>query len=295
MKKLIYTLSFLTLVLGLTSCEDFFNTTIDIDPPVYEPTIVIDCIHEKSKDSMYFRIARNVGVFDNNTDFRDALLSDAEVNVFVNGNSIPVVPVNSVYTQNFMVDFGGDLQTGDEVSITAKHPGYPDASVLQKVLPPSEVLSVTFKEDGGLDSEGSEISLISIKIKDKPGKNYYAFRLLELGLFGSYNETYSSSIDPSVSESYQNNVLLISDAGFDGTEKILDFQVPQMNMESALALLKIEWYDISEHNYVFSRALLLHLNSIDNPFSTPVQVPSNVRGGLGNFEILTLQVLDLDQ
>lgn len=68
-----------------------------------------------------------------------------------------------------------------------------------------------------------------------------------------------------------------------------------MNMESALALLKIEWYDISEHNYVFSRALLLHLNSIDNPFSTPVQVPSNVRGGLGNFEILTLQVLDLDQ
>lgn len=294
MKKLIYKLSFLTLVLGLTSCEDFFNTTIEIDPPVYEPTIVIDCIHEKSKDSMYFRIARNVGVFDNNTDFRDAMLSDADVNVFVNGSSFSVVPLNSVFSYNFMVDFGGDLQTGDEVSITAKHPGYPDASVLQKVLPPSEVLSVTFKEDGGLDSEGSEISLISVRIKDKPGKNYYAFRLLEFGPFGIFNETYSSSIDPSVSESYKNYTLLISDAGFDGKEKILDFQVPQMSLEDALALLKVEWYDISEHHYVFSRALLLHLNSINNPFSTPVQVPSNVRGGLGNFEIQTLQVLELE-
>ncbi len=294
MKKLIYKISFLTLVFGLTSCEDFFNTTIDIDPPVYEPTIVIDCIHEKSNDFMYFRIARNVGVFDNNTDFRDAMLSDAEVNVFVNGSSFPVVPVNSVFSYNFRVDFDGDLQTGDEVTITAKHPGYPDASVLQKVLPPSEVLSVTFKEDGGLDSEGSEISLISVRIKDKPGKNYYAFRLLEFGPFGIFNETYSSSIDPSVSESYKNNILLISDAGFDGTEKILDFQVPQMRLEDALALLKVEWYDISEHHYVFSRALLLHLNSINNPFSTPVQVPSNVRGGLGSFEIQTLQVLELE-
>lgn len=294
MKKLIYTLSFLSLILALTSCEDFFNTTIDIDPPVYEPTIVIDCIHERSNDSMYFRIARNVGVFDNNTDFRDAMLSDAEVNVFVNGNSIPVMPVNSVYVHNFMVDFGGDLQTGDEVSITAKHPGYPDASVLQKVLPPSEVLSVTFKEDGGLDNEGSEVSLISVKIKDKPGKNFYAFKLLELGLFGSYDERYASSIDPSVSESYQYSVLLISDAGFDGTEKILEFQVPNMSEEEAREVLRIEWYDISEHNYVFSRALLNHFNSVDNPFSTPVQVPSNVRGGLGNFEIQTLQVLDLE-
>ncbi|MBK8621167.1 MAG: DUF4249 domain-containing protein [Saprospiraceae bacterium] len=294
MIKLIYKISFLTLVFGLTSCEDFFNTTIDIDPPVYEPTIVIDCIHEKSKDSMYFRIARNVGVFDNNTDFREAMLSDAEVNVFVNGSSFPVAPVNSVFSHNFMVDFGGDLQTGDEVTITAKHPGYPDASVLQKVLPSSEVVSVTFKEDGGLDSEGSEVSLISVRINDKPGKNYYAFRLLELGLFGSYNERYASSIDPSVSESYQNNGLLISDTGFDGTEKILDFQVPQMNLESALALLKVEWYDISEHHYVFSRALLNHFNSVDNPFSTPVQVPTNVKGGLGSFEIKTLQVLELE-
>jgi hypothetical protein len=294
MKKLIYKISFLTLVVGLTSCEDFFNTTIDIDPPVYEPTIVIDCIHEKSNDSMYFRIARNVGVFDNKTDFRESMLSDADVNVFVNGSSLPVAPVNSVYAHNFMVNFGGDLQTGDEVTITAKHPGYPDASVLQKVIPPSEVLSVTFKEDGGLDSEGSEISLISVRVKDKPGKNYYAFRLMELSQFGGYNALFSSSIDPSVSESYKENILLISDAGFDGTEKILDFQVPKMSLEDALELLRIEWYDISEHHFAFSRALLLHLNSIGNPFSTPVQVPTNVKGGLGSFEIQTLQVLELE-
>jgi hypothetical protein len=294
MKKLIYKISFLTLVVGLTSCESFFNTTIDIDPPVYEPTIVIDCIHEKSNDSMYFRIARNVGVFDNQTDFRDAMLSDAVVNVFVNGNSLQVVPVNSVYLHNFMVDFGRDLQIGDEVTITAKHPGYPDASVLQKVLPPSEVLSVTFKEDGGLDSDGSEISLISVRIKDKPGKNFYAFRLVELSQFGNYFVQYTGSIDPSVSESYKNNTLLISDAGFDGTEKILDFQVLKMSLEDARELLRVEWYDISEHHYVFSRAMLQHFNSVGNPFSTPVQVPTNVRGGLGSFEIQTLQVLELE-
>jgi Domain of unknown function (DUF4249) len=278
----------------LTSCEDFFETTLELDPPPFEKTLVIDHLAYTGRDTIDFRISTNAGVLEN-IEIYDLNINDAEVILTVNGQpSVAKVNPQAATYYNYSVILPSLLKQGDELSILASHPSYGKASSTFRFLPETEILSAVFYEDGGLDQSGDERSKVSVKLKDNPGKNYYAVQIIAPYFNDQMQPTFVSSLDPSVFKSHEQYTVLLTDDGFDGKEKILDFQIYRIPKDDANGNIKLVWYGISEDYYKFSRSLNAHQNTADNPFGTPVPVTTNINGGTGIFAGHTRQEIDVD-
>jgi hypothetical protein len=295
--KYILPFSFFALLFSLTSCEDFFETTLELDPPPFENTLVIDCVAHTGQDTIEIRISRNAGILEN-IDVTQLNIQDADVWVSINGvldkakQFTPVFPSQSKNNYRFILT--APLKTGDEILIEATQKELRTASARIQIKPAINIRSAIFIEDGGIDRDGDERSKVTVTIDDPAGKNYYAVQIL--APFGNDNliPTYISSLDPTVYESYQANTLLMTDDGYDGKEKTFDFQLNRLPKEQAENNVTLIWYNISEEYYKFSRSLLAHQNTTDNPFGTPVPVTTNIQGGTGIFAIHHIQVIKVD-
>jgi hypothetical protein len=292
-KSILYIIA-ISFFLILTSCEDFFETTLELDPPPFEKTLVIDHLTYTGRDTIDFRISTNAGILEN-IEIYDLNINDAEVKLTVNGQSyVAKINAQAVTYYNYAVILPSPLKQGDELSILATHPLYGQASSTFKFLPETDILSAVFYEDGGLDQNGDERSKVSVKFMDKPGKNYYAVQIIAPFFNNQIRPTSVSSLDPAVFESHERYTVLLTDDGFDGKEKILDFQTYRIPEDWAKGNVKLVWYGISEDYYKFSRSLNAHQNTADNPFGTPVPVTTNINGGTGIFAGHTRQVIDVD-
>lgn len=292
-KSIVY-LFVISMFLPLTSCEDFFETTLELDPPPFTRTLVIDHLTYTGRDTLNFRISTNAGVLEN-IEIYELNINDATVTLEVNGVSYTakVNSNNGVYN-NYSVILSSSLKPGDEVSILALHPVFGRATSSFRFLPETEILSAVFFEDGGLDQSGDERSKITVNLVDKPGKNYYAVQILTPHFNDQIRTTDVSSLDPSVSESHERYTVLLTDEGYDGKEKTIDFQIYRISDVLAKGKVKLVWYSISEDYYKFSRSLHAHQNTADNPFGTPVPVTTNINGGTGIFAGHTRQVIDVE-
>ena len=294
--KLFINIGWLGLFLSLTSCEDFFETTLELDPPPFEKTLVIDCVAHAGLDTLELRISRNAGILEN-IEVEELGITDAEVVFSVNGNKISAQYFQDEFQyqnrNNFRAVLSSPLKTDDVVLIEVNHKDFEKATSLIRILPHTEIFSAVFTEDGGLDREGEEKSKVTVKLKDQPGKNFYAVQILAPDWNDSLSATYVSSLDPAVFESYQDDIVLLTDDGYDGKEKTIDFQIYRFQKESVEGRIKLVWYNISEDFYKYSRSLLAHKNTADNPFGTPVPVTTNIEGGTGIFAIHSQQIEDI--
>ena len=84
-KSILYIIA-ISFFLILTSCEDFFETTLELDPPPFEKTLVIDHLAYTGRDTIDFRISTNAGILEN-IEIYDLNINDAEVKLTVNGQS----------------------------------------------------------------------------------------------------------------------------------------------------------------------------------------------------------------
>jgi len=291
--KSILCLIVISFFLLLTSCDDFFETTLELDPPPFEKTLVIDLLAYTGRDTIDFRISTNSGVLEN-VEIYELNINDAEVTLTINGQPFMAKTNSQTGTYyNYTLILPSSLNQGDELSILATHPVYGKASSFFRFMPETEILSAVFYEDGGLDQSGDERSKVSVQLMDKPGKNYYAVQIIAPFFNNKIRPTFVSSLDPSVSESHERYTVLLTDDGFDGKEKILDFQIYRISEDGAKGNIKLVWYSISEDFYKFSRSLNAHQNTADNPFGTPVPVTTNINGGTGIFAGHTRQVIDV--
>lgn len=294
--KLFINIGWLGLFLSLTSCEDFFETTLELDPPPFEKTLVIDLVAHAGLDTLELRISRNAGILEN-IDVEELGIADAEVVFSVNGNKISAQYFQDEFQNqnrnNYRAVLSSPLKTDDVVLIEVNHKDFEKATSLIRILPHTEIFSAVFTEDGGLDREGEEKSKVTIKLKDLPGKNFYAVQILAPDWNDNLTATYVSSLDPAVFESYEDDIVLLTDDGYDGKEKTIDFQIYRLTKESVEGRIKLAWYNISEDFYKYSRSLLAHKNTADNPFGTPVPVTTNIEGGTGIFAIHSQQIQDI--
>lgn len=290
-------LSFLIfLIFSLSSCENFFNTTLDLDPPPYDKSLVIDCVAHTGQDTVEVRISRNAGILEN-VDVYELALNDAEVFLTINGSKIVGENFDPVFSSqsrnNYRFVLPKSLNTNDKVVIEAMHKDFVNASSTLHILPKNEVLSATFNENGGLDRDGDERSKVTVKFKDEVGKNFYAVQILAPDWNSQSGPTYLTSLDPSAVESFESTTMLLSDDGYDGKEKIIEFQIYRLPKEWVEGKMKLVWYNISEDYYKYSRSLLAYKNTVDNPFGTPVPVTTNINGGTGIFAIHNYQIIDV--
>lgn len=208
-------------------------------------------------------------------------------------------------------------QTGDSIKIIINVPGHEEISAFSKVVSDAKVLGITSSMDiteGGtydiqvMDSTGAMITIgkntygfahIKLKIDDPADEQNY-YRLL------GYNDHGQISFeldDPVFGEGTEQSIFdfasynqygIFSDELFNGHVKEINFSIwknsnfiydeykekyPFYGYDSTKNYVNL--VQISKEMYLYLKTKTEALSSQNNPFSEPVQIYSNIRGGTG--------------
>lgn len=294
-KYIIVVLSFLT----LCSCEDFFETTLELELPEFESQVVVSGVFDSDRIERELQLSQTLGL--NEDPF-------SEESLIKNANIVLTYPDGQAYTFEEVDPFGVYARFNYEVdcpmftqegiyTIKASVPDGREA-MATALLPQLPIISSTkYEENAGSGQFDREYSSIDIIINDSLGEeNFYKFSVR--GIIES--TTSSSSLirlrsrDPSGSESRNNHSLIVSDQQFDGQEykfRALFDKSEGDDMQSFL----LEVSQISKDQYKFDKTLSSAQENNDNPFTSPVQLHTNIEGGLGIFALERKIEIDVEK
>ena len=275
----------LAIAFSFTSCENFFETTLELDPPPFEKQLVIISHLKTGTDGLQVYVTENFGILDNE---QIPTLTDPKIEFTINGQAYNDY-LRTKDDNGFLFFFDirdVDLQPGDVCRMMVSHAGFPIATCTQTVPPRVEITDIKFVENGGLDTDGSERSKVDVTFKDPVGKNFYE-AYIQLNN-PSYNyPTYTSINEPGASESLDGYAVIFNDLSFEGTTKNLSLLIYRSSESDARNNdISLFWQSATEDYYKYVRTAKVYYDSNDNPFATPSDVYSNVDGGLGIFYII---------
>lgn len=272
----------------LTSCEDAFETTLEIEPPEAPQALVMNCYIGQNDTLINMGISKVADLVE--VDFALSKIDDAEVFIrnINSGEEKAFMPWETNNPYNYVQECDSDwFQPGEEYEIVATHPDYNTISATQ-LMPEVPTFTIReYNEDGGIDQEGDDASEIILDIDDLPGASYYKLSLFEYyeqdGFVSLGSAIELSSTDPSTLEGYNYFSLLMEDATFDGESKsiTLKFRRNYTNHDRLALVIR----GVTEDYFRCSKTLELEDESEDNPFQTPVQVYTNVESGFGIFSM----------
>jgi hypothetical protein len=276
MKKYTYIL-FLLLVI---SCEDAFETVIEIDTPEYTPKLVLESQIAEGDTSVLLRLSRNTDVFDKEDDW---LVNDADVTLSINDKIYALNIFTTGNYFNYHVTLDQSIMAGDQISIEASHPDFNTIKASGTIPVFVDLNDINFEEDGGVDIDGEKQSKVELAVDDPMGRNFYQVKLRYV--YDSSNSFYYNPdiycLDPAVSDSYNYESLLIEDEGFDGENKVFDIILDQILPDEDQGELYLVWSVVSEDFFKYSKTRMLNTDQEGNPFSSPVSVWTNVEDGVG--------------
>ncbi len=269
------------LITVFISCEDAFETVLEIDPPPHEPLLVLESEVNYGDTVALIRVSKSIGILDEVSNHLEYNINDAEVFFKVNNMSYPVENLEDFTFYNYKVNLEEGVDVGDLITIEVTHPSYPTASVIGTIPEFVGIESAVFFENGGLDTEGDQRSKVEVTLNDPPGNNFYAIRILTEMYNSEPQPTHIQCIDPAASESHHYYILLVEDSSFDGETKTFDFLLYPMTAEDAEGTVFVEWMNISEAYFKYSKTRDKNDEAEDNPFASPTTIWTNVDNGLG--------------
>ncbi len=279
--------------------EDFFNQTVDIDPPAYDKQLVTHVKTGITDTIMALSVSRNYGVLE--TVPQDGWgVSNALVELWEGDQKMrtfsPEANTNYLY---FTPLTPGMFQPGHTYTLKISHPEYDTVTAVQTMPFKPAVDSVTYDMDGGINAFGEELSDIDVYLKDTPGEvNFY-----EIAIFGEYiyvDSTFDDSgnlisvdtlvfessfepegsDDPNVLPGY-NNTLLISDQFFDGQAYKLNARIYRYQGDPTNYAVHVR--TLTEDYFLYSISALRKYDTEGIPFVEPVSVHDNLDKGIGIF------------
>lgn len=276
----------LAIAFSFTSCENFFETTLELDPPPFEKQLVLIAHLKTGTDGFQVYVTENFGILD---DEQIPTLTDPKIEFTINGQAYD----DYVRTKDdngflFSFDFSNvDLQPGDVCRMMVSHAGFPIAISTQTVPPRVEITNIKFVENGGLDTEGSEKSKVDVSFSDPSGKNFYETVVKANNPMSWYEYYYTSLNEPGASEGLNYYDVIFNDLAFEGKQKDLSLLINRTFENQAREFeIAVIWRSATEDYYKYVRTAKVYYDSNDNPFATPSDVYSNVDGGLGIFYII---------
>ena len=158
------------------------------------------------------------------------------------------------------------------------HPDFP-VSETELVFPnPSVIENFEFTFEAGIDIDGDEISRLSFDVLDEAGvENFYEIRMNIDGAIVSL-----STVDLSGAEGFDSRNVIFSDETFDGERRRLSVSFSRFFWNPAFSDdIIIAWSSVNEGYFELNKTLRLQLDTDDNPFTSAVQLNSNVNNALG--------------
>lgn len=290
------------MVVIFTSCEDFFSTTVSLDPPEFTPQLALTAIWNSTDTTLYTLVDGASDIFSGRTynDFDTFGLAGVTVELYVDDSKVATLPnfemsepFGPVNEGLYSISLDTDIQSlGTKFELRASHPDYVAASAVQEI--PTNVVPSNYRviPNAGIDEYGYPLQGIELTIPDPAGEsNFYEVGLFfKDSLFNPYdmsydyyfNGTYNTSIDPGATQGPSFSNLFISDAGFDGKDHKLTIQYEEQGDTSNEII--VVFLSISEARYRFATSLRAAGDAEDfGPFSEPVSIATNVENGLGVF------------
>ena len=284
---------FLGIILSLSSCEDFFETTLEIDPPEHVEQLVVQAFGSTETDVLNVSVSKTTGILDDVYE-DDLQINDAAVVLIHNGTSYALDFTTPSQNQgkpyNYILADGNiDLKAGELYTLEVETSGF------EKAIATCSVPNIVLPDNFEFDEEGpnvfeSEYSEVSMILSDPIAEdNFYEFNLSIGNEFNNeiyFQSVYTETLDPVVEEAISG--LLLKDISFNGEDKVLELLLERFyiqNEPDVADRIYVSWRTVSEDHYLYTKSFEQHLESADNPFASPVQVYSNVENGLGIFTI----------
>ena len=286
--------------LSLFSCEDFFSTTLELDPPISEDLLAVHAFGNTRTNTLEVLVSKTLSV--DQIANTNSFVNDATVKLFLGNDLIfDLQPPIANERYNFFMPEGVHVfLEGQEYRLEVVADEYPLASATCIIPNDVNPINVIFEEEAGSDFDGYEYSGINVKINDPiDTENHYETSALWGYPDGSgdlrFDHRYTESNDASLEYGISN--LIATDLSFEGEEKTFELRISRINIEfepDELEKLYVNWRTTTKDHYLFNKTVTALKDNEGDPFSSPVQVYSNIENGIGLFSIVTEQFIKVD-
>jgi len=297
MKKMKLSVVYSISILLIVSC----TKRIEFNQDQIEEKIVVNSLF--TEDSLWnAHISHSRSILDTS---QHNFLDNAIVSIFDESNNL-VTTLDHI-SDGFYQSSSVTPIANETYRIEVDAPGFNSVSASNAI--PTQVPIVNVDTVSSYNSEGDPIMLVSMNFTDPPGvSNYYMIEMqyifdmsqwgwgddkergrLEISCSDPNIETVNSFSFLGVDNAY--NYLLLKDDQFDGQDYTLEFYVinwaefKDEQLEGEIRLM-----NTSEEFFNYRKSYEIYETALNNPFSQPVQVFSNINGGMGVFAGGTLNV-----
>ena len=301
-------------VLALSSCDDFFDTVITLDPPAFDPAMAVIGEAHNGDSILNIRVTEARGIL--STDLVKTV-DDAQVSARLNQESL-LVTFEGFSTDSldngYRIHFGRPLQQNDEIYIEISHSKFNTAIFTDKIPTTPNIQIGKAKLNGGIDQSGDKVSSLEFTIDggDETMPIYFgtkisyaqfvfhcrrqefvngAYICLEGDTISIKNESGYSFNDPTATDSRFGSIIKKTTPGPKSYVGLIYNQYiqPFRNSESDYKV-PITFINYSQQAYNYETSYHQYFLAADNPFATPVNVFSNIQNGHG-FIKLTNEVI----
>jgi len=272
----------LCLACALCSCNSLTTTLDTEDDEFFAQRMVVGSIIEAGISTLFFHVGENRGFLDNGS-FEDYNLSGASINVlkeatgdFIDFEEELSGPESEGANYATFLSDSLFFEAGT-YTFTVNHPDYP-VSETSLIMPEKGLIeNIEFDFEGGIDLNGDEISSLTFDIIDEPGVNFY-----ELQVLVDDRQVHIETFDPSGSKGSNFRTLLFRDDSFDGQRKRMEVNFNRFFWNpSESEKITLRWFSVNEGYFLLSKSVQRQSETINNPFSSAVQINGNVNEALG--------------
>lgn len=274
----------------LASCEDFFESTVEIDIPEHESRLTLTSRFSLEDTLLSVHLSKSLGILSNES---YPVVTDGKVELYENGSLLTTfdyVSQNGFY-QALLPQ--GTLKSGATYRLEAAAGGQ-QIYAEQKMPQKPELLSASFEKEGTIDEFGDRADEIKIELKDRSGEsNYYMVRAYEVLNYNGQtllNDLSLYSFDPLLIYGWDDNgnyrePLLFSDAAFEGRQYEMQLHTYTYDDGANSEGILIRLFEITRERYLFLNTFYQYYYNEDNPFAEPVNVFDNIEDGYGIFSV----------
>jgi len=261
--------SLFLLVLLMTSCEDFFEMSIDLDVPEHKSKLAVTTLLHNTSETAPLVVSYSISGLEDSTDAQ--LINNADITLSYNNETVDLTysGSNGVY-YGFPTTFTPDTNYTLNVAV----PNFKSVSATQ-----------VFPKKVPIISANIDSNTLKVRFKDVPNKrNYYIIELLSMrDNNNTWHSEWIESFANSAKESSSKRGLIFNDDMFDGNqyEIVINHNVYFEN-DNDRPNFKVRLYSLTEDYYRYD--ITAGLSSYeDDPFTEPVILHRNIENGYGIF------------
>lgn len=286
------------LLLLLFGCEGAFETTLQIEPPEHTPKLSINAFGSTQTNALRVYVTKTVGLLDNIAE-SNLIINDATVSLYEDDNLLYSLPVinDEQASFNYIMEPGNvEFKQGSTYTLEVIAPGFPVVTSSAMVPDDVPLNKIEFEENGPNVDFDEESSEIEIAFQDPINiDNYYEVSgaVMTPDTFSTLNfwPISTNSFDPAPLEGIARRSLIFDDTSFDGENKTLSLSIRPISQQEADERLYFLWRTTSRAHFLYNKTTAKHEEQDENPFASPVQIFTNMDGGIGIFSIVNEQLI----